>query len=295
VKSLKFACSGFLTFVALSGATGQQPATVSRELAEAFVRGYASPAPDSVEKVAFVEGQIPANLQSVAHMPAGTRLLGTVVLSRSSHVIAISSLSPDSALKAIAGEYGRAGWPALSALRSNQTANPMLGGFRQPLPTTPTHFCNDTTDVDAYAARVPTGDTEIRLRVTKSVIPCPNSRLASGTRRVIRPTTRLPLPQLIDPPASTPTSECYVYGASQGTSTLLSTTLAPSALLEHYGRQMESQGWKVATPDDAGVRRVWTRTDSAGVTETATMVINVTPITSGCRNATLQVTTLRNP
>ena len=86
----------------------------------------------------------------------------------------------------------------------------------------------------------------------------------------------------------------FTAGSRQNTETQLVVDMPPADLLQHYAQQLEKEGWSPMQGEFPVVTRTWSRRDSTGVTELATLTIGVSPTAPMCRVGTLEVTTLRN-
>lgn len=272
----------------------QADQTIPRELAVAFARGYAIP--DSNVAIDFVPGAIAPAVADKVSAPPGARLIGTVTVARNTYMLAASIDSPDSILAWYGRDYTKRGWSAYSLVRALQNQSGR-GGFRSPPPTVPSSFCSEGTVADVSATRGPDGQTNIRVRLGPPpvVAVCPQP----GTD-VRRPTPSAgvappPLPILYDPPAGSSMNQCYAAGSSQQSQTQVQTTLDPPALAQHYGKQLETQGWSPLVGEYPIARSVFSRRDSAGAMEIATLSVAVNPAAPMCRSATIDVLTLRRP
>jgi len=262
--------------------------SIPTELAVAFARSYA-PA-DSAARVEFYPGAIAPALSEVVSLPSNSRIIGSVVFGRNASLFGTSTLSPDSVLAWYAGDYSRRGWSGEALIRV-QVGQFGGGGFRQPPPRRPSTFCNRGQEADISATRSSEGWTSFRVRLLTNAPLC-NLSLAA-----VRPPTpsRLPLPIIYDPPNSGVRPECFAaFGSTQQTQTQLATTMEPSALLDHYGKQLETQGWQPTPMTVATSIGTWTRRDSAGAMQVATLSVRVPPTVPSCRSATLEITTMRN-
>jgi hypothetical protein len=212
-----------------------------------------------------------------------------VVLGRNTYVFGTSTLPADSIRAWYAREYGRRKWPALALVRT-QAPGGAGGGFRPPPPEIPATFCNGNREVDVTAMERRDGPTNFRVRVSTAMLPC--SMVPRGAVRPVAPS--LPLPVVYNPPNSMPGPQCFAMASGiQRTQTQLMTSLDPHALLEHYGKQLEASGWAPAQTQGAIATQAWSRRDSSGATEIATLSVSVSPTAPMCRNATLEVITQR--
>ena len=275
----------------ISAQTSDAP--VPRDLAVAFARSLASA--DSQSAVDFLAAQIPPVIQSLVHLPPSARVLGTVIVGRTSFVMAATPLPPDSILHAIAHDYGAAHWEGLNAVRVTSVGNPAsggppIGGFRPAHSAFPSTFCHDSVEVIATATHADAQTTNVRLRVDRGANPC--ARMAAFIRTGgAPPPPRFALPMLNDPAGASFAPQCTFPARSSSTQTQLATSMDLPALIEHYGKQLEAQGWSPTSIDAPLIRKVWSRRDSAGATATATLSVGVSPMAPMCRDASLIVST----
>jgi hypothetical protein len=259
-------------------------ASIPRDLAAAFVHMYI--ANDTSTLIDFAPDSIPATIASIVEIPPGARLLGTVSLGKTAYVLGTASLPADSVLAWYARQAAQHHWSAEALVRV--TGNLMAGGFRPAPPAHPTMFCANGIGLDV-AAKTLDGLTTFRVRVSPNGIPC---ALPAMAFRPIAP--RSPLPILYNPPNASVSASCFSSGTRQGTQTQFVLEMTPAELLQHYGRQLETQGWSPMQGEFPVATQTWSRRDSTGVTELATLTIGVSPTAPMCRNGSLEVTTLRN-
>jgi len=259
-------------------------ATIPRDLAAAFVRMYVPN--DTTSVVDFTPDSIPLEIGSIVELPPGARLLGTVSVGKTAYVLGTASSPADSVLAWYARQAAQHHWSAEALVRA--TGNPLAGGFRPAPPVRPTIFCANGTGLDV-AAKTVAGVTTFRVRVSPNGFPCTIPTIAF---RPIAP--RSPLPTLYNPVNASTSVQCYSSGPRQATQTQLVVEMTPTELLQHYAQQLEKQGWLPMQGEFPVVTQSWSRRDSSGVTEVATLTIGVSPTAPMCRNGTLDVTTLRS-
>lgn len=279
---------GVLSTLATARVVSAQTAEVPSDLAIAYVRSL-TPNDSGNQPIEFASGPVAARFQDRVHLPSDIRPIGSVLHGHTLTVIGTTMLSPDSALAHIAREYGRAGWEGLSRATITAGINPN-GGFRPAPPTTLSDFCHNDIEVTSSANRQVDGSTLVRLNATERSALC--SRLPARPAAPRPPAPTGPLPLLRDPAGTSIRPECFVNAGTQRTQTQYVTTMSPSDMLDHYDKQMVAQGW-TREPDTQSARGVWTRRDSGGAVEVATLDARVTPTSSGCRDAALEVMTIR--
>ena len=265
----------------------QQPAqTIPVELASAYLRTLGRT--DSATTVEFLPGEVPAAIRDLIPLMPGARLIGSVVLNRAMTVLGTSPLPPDSVAAWYAAEYTKRGIPAMALVRLQ--AFPPGGGFRQPPPTHPTQFCKGTDEINVAAVRSPEGWTDFRVLLGANSPVC---RVIPPMPPRTPPTFDQSLPVVYDPPNAGARPECFVNESRQQSQTQLFSSTSPDSLLRHYGRQLEANGWMRVPAESTSAFGVWTRRDSSGTLQAAKLSIGITPTAPQCRNATLEVSTMR--
>ncbi len=272
-------------------------APVSRDLAAAYARTIV--VADSESTVDFVEGRVASQVEPYVHVPANVHVLGTVVVGRSSYVLGTSSLAPDSVVRAIGAAYRAEHWDILSSATAIVVgpANgilpvPAAGGFRSAPSTTAAIYCRDSTEARATAVH-DGSSTTFRIFVTRGGNnPCTRLPVRPQATAAARPVSpdQLVLPTLVNPANANQDIQCFNIGMRSQTSNaqLLTTTELPT-LLDHYGKQLEGQGWAPTLIEAPMLRKIWTRRDSSGKTQTATLVVSVPPQAQMCRDASLTI------
>src|SRR5207253_2213189 len=108
---------------------------------------------------------------------------------------------------------------------------------------------------------------------------------------------RQPYPTLFNPAGSNDVrlaNDCRANSSSTtGTGTLLRSAIDPSALLDHYARQLQDSGWHAPNDKLSIVGRTWTRTDSTGAPIELTLTVTTSAHDPMCRELSLQVKTMR--
>ena len=166
----------------------QQPTqSIPVELATAYVRSVART--DSAAVVEFLTGDVPAAVREMIPVLPGSRVVGGVVVNRTTTVLATTTVAPDSVLAWYAATYAKRGFPAMALLRV-QTSPPGIGGFRQPPPPHPSQFCSGPDQIDVSATYAPEGFTAFRIRLTRAAAFC---RLVPPTAPRTAPRFNLPL------------------------------------------------------------------------------------------------------
>jgi len=289
VIALVALCLARLAAVAQQSAAA---AAIPTELAAAFVRTTV-PA-DSAALVSFMPDQVAPGLDDRIFMPPSMHVIGSVVAGSRAYAFATSPLPADSVLRLVALEYTRQKWPGVSLMRLTASLGPLQSGGFRPAPPAgpPTTFCHQSIEALISAHRSPDAMTLLRIEIVPAAAGCAFE--ASLPPRGLRPPVPTsPLPRIYDPPNTSSGVECINSFSSEHSQTRLSTAMDASALANHYGKQLETQGWS-PMPDGPLARRLYTRTDSSGAKQIAALTIGVSPAAPGCREGTLDVYTIRS-
>jgi hypothetical protein len=281
--------------VALSSANGQEPRrlaeaeSVPLELASALIAA----GPLGGEPQILV-GSMPEWASNRLVVPTGGRLVGSAFLGTT--VVAVISVSgaPDSAVANLKTEFLQRGW-------KNPPPAPIYGGggFRpSPTPAQSTGLpsritlCGDQQMLLVTGARRRLGGSEItyRLYATSGNNQCNPPQMPAQTYRT-------PFPILYNPPTAV---EGYMgnvcqsnSSGSNGTGTILRSSMTAEALLDHYARQIVDSGWTASGGQIAG--RTWTKKDSTGAPIEMTLTISPMGKDGGCQRLDLQVRSFPKP
>ncbi|MDE0372205.1 MAG: hypothetical protein OXI73_06645 [Rhodospirillales bacterium] len=188
-----------------------------------------------------------------------------------------TGLATADAFDAAAGLLRDAGWRVL------EIEAPLGGGFVtgvQPLPQFGT-FCQDGQNMHVIAAEVE-GTTYVRLLLWPDAGPGPCEEMPGGVDSFgFGPTGESDLyqhmPTLVLPEQATVLNPYggYIIGAGEfpgtgrsiGTEVELETDLSAQAMVEHYGQQLDDQGWRRDTgwSGEYSSGSAWTRSPDAGL------------------------------
>lgn len=294
----RFPCLTLMLAATLAGplaarsVTAQAPPrgdAVPRELAEAILR-QASGGSTRIGSELFV-GELPSGLTAPLDLRGGN-VVGGFTLHGQATALLATKASPEDAIADVARQLQAAGWKAAPL-------PPAGKGFQEALSASPHLFCsgNNTITVRAFGSEL--GGSNVL--VTQARVP---SEACESSMASVARATPIELPTLVDPSVAGPMSTCFpsnrASGAfvatlggvmSNGTSTILRTSLAPDSVLLHYARQLEDSGW-VRIPQNS-VRGQWSRPDSAGLTRTLTLTVEPTPLARGCYSVNMNI--LRAP
>lgn len=272
---------------------------IPREVVLALIPAAASNGGD------ILVGTMPADLAKDFPVPAGARVIGSLItLSYAQVVIAVPG-SPDSALAYARRTLVAHGW------LPREPAIPRQGGLQYgPLMAPTSTYCRlgqgppdgISTTTSFY------GPSTTMLRITRTQNPmCDESQgmasMGSSGALVAMSSSQAaryqgPFSNL--PPLFAPGDQRTVFmgcraAASSGQRTTqnqqLRLSLSPTEILAHYSRQLDSAGWKRVTQSDStSVTGSWSKT--AATREVQEVSITVSPIAgqSSCYNVVLSAT-----
>jgi hypothetical protein len=278
-------------------ASAQQPNVAPDELTQAILR-YAFRYDGG--NVRLLVGRVPEDLGPNFYAPPGTRVLGSAVMGSGVLVLAKSSAAPES-LRAL---YTRAleprGWKPLEMTRRV--------GFVDAAVDLPLVLCREGAQLHVQHVRRIGEANDLFLNYRDGAGSCEQQR------PVFRAAREPLLPTLYAPPGgrAQASRRCFsqtgsmtgsmrasatVAAGSMGTSTMeTGTTVAADMsaedVLRHYGRQLESDGWRPsADPGRSGTAGAWTRADGTGTTEVRLQVRETGLAGSRCYEVQMTVST----
>ena len=201
-----------------------------------------------------------------------------------------TGLATGDAFGTVAGMLGEAGWRVI------ETQGRFSGGFltsAQPTPQFGT-FCRDEQELHAMAAEVE-GTTYVQLSIWPDVGPGPCEEIPGDLDSFAFPPTGESglyehMPTLVMPEEATVLNPYggYLIGAGEfpsiGTEIEVETDLSAQAMVEHYGLQLEDQGWRLDTAwsGEYSSGSVWARSPEGGP-ELAGLLDMVALVGSGYR------------
>jgi hypothetical protein len=240
-------------------------------------------------------GSLPGWIANRLYLPSNARVVGSAFIGSSVVGVLNVADAPESVTVVFKRELAKRAW------KSPPPAPSYGGGFRpapspmaDALAATRLTLCGDQQILTTVAARRRGTTTEVVIRV-----------VPAGVYSICNPPptpsdmNRAPFPTLFNPAGLNDlrmASDCRATGGNTtGTGTMLRTAIDPSALLEHYARQLQDSGWHSTNDKPSIVGRTWTRTDSAGTPLDLTLTVTTSARDSLCRELSLQVRTLRKP
>lgn len=298
------ALSVVLLFVPFA-ARAQQSDQIPRELALALIPYGGT---DGGE---IIVGQMPPELVATLTLPTGARILGSFVSLTFAQVVITVPMSADSTAAFARRSLEEHGWIA----RVMPTMR--LGGLQygSPRSTLPSTYCKKgSPDAITIATQFHGQSTLLRLTRNTGSSICDETRISGVSSGSISLSTTTgtsgravglmdqrmaempmasvpPLWSPGDPRASQvcrPTNGMGMETQSQP----LRTELSPQDILAHYGRQLDSAGWKSAASAGSSVAGTWTNPENG---QEVTVSITKLPMQSGCYDVSLRATARRSP
>jgi hypothetical protein len=241
-----------LLAVAYHPAAGQAAPTgdpVPRELVLALI---------GMPDADIVTGRMPENLPRPLELPAGTRVLGSLVRPEQTTIVAAVPLSPEHAITALRQTLTATGW---------STAPAMPGSNRVFVSETMDRWealCADDVALTISAWRAAAGESYVRIgysnrRLGHTACDPPLERMM--------PSDRAPLPTLRAPEGvRSSTGGMSTTDGFMEATTRVETSIPPSELARNYGSQLGTQGWifqtETATEDVA--IQIWQLEEATG-------------------------------
>jgi hypothetical protein len=281
-----------------SGQASRVAETIPRELALALIPAAASGGGD------ILVGSMPADLAKDFPVPAGARVIGSLITLSYMQVVITVPGTADSALAYTKRTLVAHGW-----LPKERTI-PRQGGLQYgPSMVPPTTYCRlgqgPPDGITASTSFYGPAMTLLRLSRTQSSM-CDDSQLSamgssgslvamstSQVRQLQAPFSNLP-PLYAPGDQRTVFTGCRSPGSAGQRVTQnqqLRLSLSPAEILAHYSRQLDSAGWKRVTQSDSeGVTGSWSKT--GGSRDQDDVSITVSPIAgqSNCYSVLLSAT-----
>ena len=238
------------------------PDLIPKDVVLAILRAGGSQVMGQGEPAIFVGDRLPDNLVNKVSLPPGAHVMATLESWSSTDVIGTATASPDSIRAWFTAEFVRRKYEAQDYPNHRLPFRPADGNVN-------TGFCGAGTffTVSSLGSRPGRTDWVLHARQRPT---CEQPQVAfvgtvmggASTSGYNAPS----LPLLVNPKTSEVSQQrCdtrYVPGMSS-TQTALSTTATPEQLMTHYGKQLDSAGWK-REAISTGVVGTWIRRDSTG-------------------------------
>jgi hypothetical protein len=292
LASLGMTCVALVLAVSVAAAAQEprrliQPDSIPVELAGALISagGFGG-------EPQILVGAFPGWMNARVHVPTGARVLGSAFLGTITVAVMAVPQEPAAAIEQLRPELEKLGWAAPPPPPSYG------GGFRNQLPTmmgnvtvtTVFTLCGgDQQMLIARASRLH-GGTQVLYRITPASTgsTCHPPQLPPNAMRSLYPT-------LYNPAGAgdyVSMRDCQLDGSSMGTSTQLRTPMSPQQILDHYAKQMQDSGWRPAT---TAIGRIWTKPDSTGAPQEASLVVTTSARDSTCHDVSMQIRGARKP
>jgi hypothetical protein len=243
------------------------------------------------DPVIFVDDHLPPNLMNKVSLPPGAHIVATLESWSSTDVIGTAPAAPDSVRAWFADEFIRRKYEAQDSPGYRQPFRPATGSVNG-------GFCGAGTYFSISAQARQGGRTEFVIHARQGptcdqrVVFSPNVYGGGSTSGNNAPT----LPMLVNPKtAEVSPQRCdsrYGQISFSSTQAALSTTASPEQLLTHYGKQLDSAGWKRETTSTGAVG-TWTRRDSTGRDVRVQLTALPGPAAADCRMLTMTSTGVR--
>lgn len=265
----------------------KQPASVPIELATALASagGFGNDGDPQI-----LIDALPEWIATRLFVPSGARVLGSAFIGSTMVGVVNVPTASDTVLKDFERELQKRGWKTPPAMPS------MGGGFR-PASTGASAqlarrftLCGDRQILIGWIGRQRAASTTVLLRVSSAggVGQCNPPQYPSEM-------TRPRFPTLYNPQGAVDArmgGDCPTGTMSNmSTSTSLKTPMSASAVMDHYGQQLQDSGWTGAGIALETVTRTWTRPDSTGALAQITLTVSSSPGDSTCRMVNLDART----
>jgi hypothetical protein len=273
-----------------AGSTQEAPDLIPRNVVLAILRNMPMPSMAPNEPAITLGDRLPDNLLNKVSLPAGAHVIATLESWSQTDVIGTAPGSPDSVRAWFGSEFERRKYEPQSSPGYRQAFRPaernVMGGF-----------CGAGAYFTVLVRQRPGGLSEFVLHAQQRGT-CGQTNLAvPGAVGNWSSSGENPpaLPLLVNPKTAEVVPRCEQQGYGQSSSTTrapLSTTSSADQLLTHYGKQLDSAGWKREMAFAAAVG-TWTRRDTAGRDMRVQLTILPAAANSDCRIVTMTSTTVR--
>lgn len=239
------------------------------------------------EPAILVGDRLPDSLVNKVSLPPGAHVLATLEAWSTTEVIGTAPQPPDSVRGWFASEFTRRKYEAQDAPGHRAPFRPAEGSAGG-------GFCGAGTYFNVSADARTSGQTEFVLR-TQQRTSCDQSvAFGPGGSWSSSGDNPPPLPMLFNPKNAEALDRCDVRGggASSTAETGLSASASPEQLLAHYGKQLDSAGWRRETVSTGAVG-TWTRRDSTGRDVRVQITALPSPSGGDCRWVTMTTSGVR--
>jgi hypothetical protein len=268
---------------------GAQPTdAIPREAVLAILRNYNSYNSPGEPQI-LAGDRLPAHLATRVSVPPGARIIASLI-GPATQVIGSTTGVADSVRAWFAGDFQRRGYRPARSWYGGEAFRP---ADRSAVDRS---YCGDGLELSVSASQRRPGLVEFVLRssVTWTCASRPPNRYMTGGGGGSSGSNPPDLPLLFHPTTAEVTPGCSGFlgsGSSQRSTSSISTAMGADQLLNHYGRQLDSAGWKRAA-GAVGVSGAWTKRDSTG--RDVRLLLAIDPGNGGdCRNLSMTATESR--
>jgi hypothetical protein len=275
----------FLSAIACPLLAQRDTTPVPRALFTAMILHYADRYGENADPNIQI-GAMPPELVGKIGIPPRGRIIGAVNLRTSTVIFGEAPGSAPSVLQWINDDFRARGYTPAGRLENV--------GFVTPTTGVVTEWCSGRQSMSVRTRN----DRATMTTALFEVAVADEGNCGPGMAPIERDNDpyvieRRKMPLLVNPSGSQPGLLCNqepgFNSAFSNTSDVgYRSALSPVQIMAHYARQLDSSGWKQASPP-AAAWGVWTKTDTDGVTRTAEVLVTPLLGPEGCRHATLHV------
>ena len=287
-RARSFISLAFAAVSALATAAAAQE-TIPKELALALLP--LSPASGGD----ILVGKIPADLAPDLPLPVGARVLGTFVSPSAVYVALAIPGTMDSARALVTRALVAHGWAA------RERNVPTMGGLQygSSLSAMPTILCKGTSmppEGITIAAHFYGPNTALVKLTRTQTGACDRANEAVFAEQRVISMSRSPfasVPPLYapgDPRAGMMSCRSPSMSGTSSQNQPLRSELSASEILAHYGRQLDSAGWKSGADNVGTVTRSWSKGSGTRDAQDVTITVSGMPGRDGCYSVTLSAT-----
>jgi hypothetical protein len=276
MRSLLCRALGFLPFILIPlllipipalSAQQTESASVPLEVAQVLIQSF-GPGEASMPEVHA--GTLPEPLRDALSLPAGARIVGTAVFTRSTHSVVALPVPAEASLRQMEEQLLQSGWTRLPQ-------DDERGGFVATAATASFPLCRaDGASIVLLAGR--SMETEqyvsVHFRGGAEYSGCQRQGVPAGRSRMEV------IPRLVPPSGALVQSSGSGSGGDRAEAyAAVQTELDAEAVLRHYGAQLAEYGWHGGTEligSDLAVQR-WEWTDADGALWQGMLAVSTRP------------------
>lgn len=252
--------------------------TVPRALALALLAGWGS---DSAADL--LVGEPAPAVAATLKLPPGARYLGAMITQWIQTTVIASREPADAVLATLRSELEVQGW--------QPTPGTPTGGFQERVPEENLHLCKDGAGLVLGRQPAQQGAQTVYVLSGEAA----RDRCGTENVRVSGSITGALAPTLTHPAgAHSDRQRCmsrHLASMSGGPNDAVVTSLSARALLDAYGRELDSLGWHRAPEEGPGslVGDVWQRTDSSNARTRIHLEVEVSDSLADCRTVRMSI------